>query len=1280
MAAILFAAHGSFVSAQQPAAVVSQLTLEAAETQLIQQTEGQAVTTTVVITAVSARAGSFTLDLRSIAVGGSGSLNLVPDRFVTEFIAAGEMVMLQSQLTAVAAGAAPELIIQLIASGSELGSHNGQQLENPVRVMIWQPPDILTSVTLTLSDRILRQRRPFFAVQTTLTIAGTTSGNGEIRLFPAFVFSTATGSVQFAPPSISLTVSDGSGAFTASLRVLIIPGGTVDSDVGFTVMGIQLGTLVPDRTTITVLAAIPSAPVTSISVTLNPPSLVQTSPDQALITTLTVQVTASGPGEYRLLPSFRPMSEAVVVFDPMELLLSVGDDDSPATAKTRVLVFLIQPEVDAVLEFFVAGDDLGSLESPVASLTVDAFELPPIRSVGLSVADRLLVQPQVFATVETTITISVTAADMGVFEFELLSEFISGSGSARFSSSRIFVPVSGAQQPGVTTVRLIITPMPETTATVRIRLVGNLPAGVSVAPITVTVQTAPYPPPPDRIAISVSQPVHYVVSGTDAAAVRVSVQLLYPDTQVAIRETLRLVATADHQSVMIFPPRIDLTFVSTNTIHSNFNIFLQNRRQTTVTWSIVNFREQVPVAPATVDVFLRPELLGLQLEVHPEVRQQQVDSPINFEVTVNALGTDDRPFDPANAVLAVISSENVSVASDRIHLDFTAGQATADIESRLSVQGFDGRLVFSILVDGEIFTSDLAKSVNILGVPILSTVVLVAEQATYYVLSATATVSIAVDVQLLYLGTSRPPTADLTVGYEASAASVNLGDSQTLNPAAVDGERLVFVGSLGSLIDAVEIVFTVPNLPAGVALSTPSVSIVLRPELLSLTVQTVDTTTQVSANAPLILPIAITAIGTDGRIFNPENVVLQLLPVDNVVVSVTTIDLTFSGTVLSILLSVQLSEQYSNGSISFRALHTATGIRSQLQRVFIEAVPLLTTVAVTAERNLYLVDLQNRRATVAVTIIPRYRGSASFDSVPLTLFSETGSPSVRLVPNPATLVVDSSGVQIVMLEAHLAAGELSAQFELAVSVPEDFGTGVAIATQPVTIREISRLIRLLLEVPTASSAAIVIDPDPGRPFDVPVRIDAFDQHDLAHTTGRLTVSIRGDPAEVSISSTQQQVMLGDEGSVTVPFELVLLARSASVTVQATGMNSSGSVSARLDFTLRSTLGQIDLNDDGSVAVDELILLVRWLALDSTGTDLSDMSANLNLNGLSVTAEAMSELTRLVSGGDGDLNGDGVFDQLDTRIIFRFLSGVPESALTDDFDHASLIRLRRLLFR
>ena len=102
------------------------------------------------------------------------------------------------------------------------------------------------------------------------------------------------------------------------------------------------------------------------------------------------------------------------------------------------------------------------------------------------------------------------------------------------------------------------------------------------------------------------------------------------------------------------------------------------------------------------------------------------------------------------------------------------------------------------------------------------------------------------------------------------------------------------------------------------------------------------------------------------------------------------------------------------------------------------------------------------------------------------------------------------------------------------------------------------------------------------------------------------------------------------------------------------------------------------NADPNVTELDLLVAMRWLA-DQQGSTAS-LVVNLTITPASITAEGIKNLQQLFTENSDriDFNKDGRADQLDLRILLRYMAGLRGTALAEPELSADAIRIIRLL--
>ena len=99
-------------------------------------------------------------------------------------------------------------------------------------------------------------------------------------------------------------------------------------------------------------------------------------------------------------------------------------------------------------------------------------------------------------------------------------------------------------------------------------------------------------------------------------------------------------------------------------------------------------------------------------------------------------------------------------------------------------------------------------------------------------------------------------------------------------------------------------------------------------------------------------------------------------------------------------------------------------------------------------------------------------------------------------------------------------------------------------------------------------------------------------------------------------------------------------------------------------------------EDLNITELDLIVALRWLADQESST--ASLTVNLTVTTANITATGLDNLQRLFTESETldrvDVNGDGRVDQLDLRILLRYLSGLRGTELAEQEISEEIIEL------
>ena len=503
---------------------------------------------------------------------------------------------------------------------------------------------------------------------------------------------------------------------------------------------------------------------------------------------------------------------------------------------------------------------------------------------------------------------------------------------------------------------------------------------------------------------------------------------------------------------------------------------------------------------------------------------------------------------------------------------------------------------------------------------------------------------------------------------------------------------LVFTDSLA----AVEVIATPgdPLLPSSIRLALEDRpvlrDVVITPltwqlparRLAQLTIGAPAEVTETAIGAAIEIAVSVTATDNFGRPFEPTGLTLNVAAADQVELAQDSFALTFADGLANALVVVELASEGDAGSIELSVISgelvTTAGVTLN------PFPPVLASITLAAVDSRLVQPVANSAvsAELILTALDNYGDPIEAGNLSLQLSASNDA----MVPPGITVAIETSGTarQIVEilpqndLDTTVTVSILRGTLDESVQLPD---SGIQIA---VRVRRVLRQLQLSLVNQVSPLRQI----DRTLPIRANIRLIGLDQFGQPSAFSEVMLTAAAEPmATAAVLEPPQLTATGPEGAVTV---LVVTFPEASpvetmitVAIEAPGtgvMTNSLVVQALPD--LRDALRplHVDATETGVTELD-LIVALRWL-IDQQGDNNASLVVNLTIPSADITADGIDNLQQLFTDPANldrvDLNRDGRADQLDLRILLRYVAGLRGAQLAEQEVFEDLIR--RLLNR
>ena len=504
---------------------------------------------------------------------------------------------------------------------------------------------------------------------------------------------------------------------------------------------------------------------------------------------------------------------------------------------------------------------------------------------------------------------------------------------------------------------------------------------------------------------------------------------------------------------------------------------------------------------------------------------------------------------------------------------------------------------------------------------------------------------------------------------------------------------LVFSGN-SAQVDAIA-TFDTPLLPSSILLSledrpsllnTTGTSLVFQlPAVRRLAILEIITSTSVTQSTPdamLVIAVTVTATDNFGDPFEPAGLTLMVEDAGNAEVSQSNYALSFTDGLATATITVGLTRRGTVGSIT---LSVASGDIQSTASITLNPAPrVLVSITLSAASS-------NLAQTTANTTVAAVLMLAALDNYGEP--SEAGDVRLQIEATNAAIVTPSFTVAIATTATVLQTIEILPQNELDTTVTVSILRGTLDESVQLLpdggIQIAVRVLRVLrqLQLGLVDRVSPLRQVDRSLPIRANIRLIGLDQFGQPSAFSEVMLIITAEPLETTATLNPQQLTAtGPEGTQTMlevtfpgnnPMETMI---TIAIVGQAAGVTTNSLVVQALP-DLRDALQplHVDAPETGVTELD-LIVALRWLTDQQSST--ASLVVNLTIPSTSVMTAGIENLRQLFTDPANldrvDLNGDKRANQLDLRILVRWLSGLRGSALTEQGTSADLEGIIQLL--
>ena len=418
---------------------------------------------------------------------------------------------------------------------------------------------------------------------------------------------------------------------------------------------------------------------------------------------------------------------------------------------------------------------------------------------------------------------------------------------------------------------------------------------------------------------------------------------------------------------------------------------------------------------------------------------------------------------------------------------------------------------------------------------------------------------------------------------------------------------------------------------------------------------------QPQLDATVEFAVTVSALGTLGDAFDPQNLQLQVSAGDNTTPNQTLLPLAFSGGTAITTVTAGLLMQGVDGRVELAVISSTDSVEARAS-VLLRAVQII-------DPRIIDVAGDNRLTVTDIIIALRWLHAGKPDMLGDDLFINLPITAAQLRPERFTSLQMLFTVQRAGENADVNSDGVADQFDLRLILRYLSGLRGSFLNDTDTLNRILVVLGRGDEIPSLnrvtvaliSSTATLIQIDPRLPVQFQLSVKGLDQYGNAIGYTTLSLSIAGSTTDVLFAWQPEILTAEASGSLVTVF--VLPTQNTTLTVGVTGLPEGASGNQLLlriqaDTTLTPT---IDLTGDDRVTETDIIVALNWLNAGKPDMLSDDLFINLPITAAQITTAGFTNLQILFmvqrAGENADVNIDGRGDQTDLILILRYLSGL-----------------------
>ena len=526
----------------------------------------------------------------------------------------------------------------------------------------------------------------------------------------------------------------------------------------------------------------------------------------------------------------------------------------------------------------------------------------------------------------------------------------------------------------------------------------------------------------------------------------------------------------------------------------------------------------------------------------------------------------------------------------------------------------------------------------------------------------------------------RSPLLPEPINWELiTSSSDNISGGDTLWPLTFsDSQARVEVAATPAnplLPSTIHITLADRPLLQGVTVTPLTVELPAR-QLKQLTINAPPDVAQTAVDVPLKVAVTVAATDNSDIPLSPPGLTLMVEDLGNASLPRNTFALTFTEGSYQTMVAVELTSRGLPGRIGLSVISDDITTTAS---VTLNPVPrVLASISLSAVSNSLVLAITSTTATaeLILTALDNYGDPIEAGNIELQLAASNNA----VVQTSVTVPIGISGIARQMIgidlqndpDTTISVQILRGTLDPAVQLLPDGGIQIE-----VRIRRILRQLQLSL----ADQVSPLRQIDRSLPIRANISLVGLDQYDQPIAFPEVMLTAAADPLTTQVALNPQRL------SATVPEEtvavlVVMFPETLDTTVTITISDSIAGITTnnlvvRALPDRRSSLPSLNIDsEDPNITELDLIVALRYMSDQESST--ASLTVNLTVTTADITATGRANLRQLFTGSGNldrvDVNKDGRIDQLDLRILLRWLSGLRGTQLAEPEASEEIIQL------